>query len=183
MWQCIRELRSRKDSLNSIEMENHELNDKKELIDIKIEKNNLILKNLKNTPEVQLDKREHEVISRQLKRERQRTDSTLIDLNKKHNYILEEANFFLETFKNIEEIEPLKDFDDLPAQQHYWDEKLSNELNLKLLLQRAPDVELVKTIMSLNNNSPTKQQTVKMLENIQKQALIQVKQTKIEEEK
>jgi hypothetical protein len=130
-----------------------------------------------------LAKRECNIISRQLKRERQRTEDALVDLNKKQNYILEEANFFLETFKSIEEIETLKDFDDLPSQQHYWDEKLSNELNLKLLLQRAPDVELVKTIMALNNNSPTKQQTVKMLENIQKQALIQVQQTKIEEEK
>ena len=184
MWQCIRELRSRKDSLDSIEMENHELNDKKELIDIKIEKNSLSIKNLVNpTTEEGLAKRECNIISRQLKRERQRTEDALVDLNKKQNYILEEANFFLETFKSIEEIETLKDFDDLPSQQHYWDEKLSNELNLKLLLQRAPDVELVKTIMALNNNSPTKQQTVKMLENIQKQALIQVQQTKIEEEK
>ena len=184
MWQCIRELRSRKDSLDSIEMENYELNDKKELIDIKIEKNSLNIKNLVNpTTEEGLEKREWSIISRQLKRERQRTEDALVDLNKKQNYILEEANFFLETFKSIEEIETLKDFDDLPSQQHYWDEKLSNELNLKLLLQRAPDVELVKTIMALNNNSPTKQQTIKMLENIQKQALTQAQQAKIEEEK
>ena len=184
MWQCIRELRSRKDSLDSTEIQNHELNDKKELIDIKIEKNNMILKNIeKSSPEGDLDARECGVITRQLERERQKTEDALVDLNKKHNYILEEANFFLETFKNLEEIEPLKDFDDLPSQQHYWDEKLSNELNLKLLLQRAPDVELVKTIMALNNNSPTKQQTIKMLENIQQQALVQIKQTKIEDNK
>ena len=181
MSQCIRELRSRKDSLDSTEIQNHELNDKKELIDIKIEKNNMILKNIeKSSPEGDLDAREHGVIARQLERERQKTENALVDLNKKHNYILEEANFFLETFKNLEEIEPLKDFDDLPSQQHYWDEKLSNELNLKLLLQRAPDVALVKTIMALNNNSPTKQQTIKMLENIQQQALVQIKQTKIQ---
>ena len=184
MWQCIRELRSRKDSLDSTEIQNHELNDKKELIDIKIEKNNLTLKNIEKTsPEGDLEARECAIIVRQLERERQKTEDALVDLNKKHNYILEEANFFLETFKNLEEIEPLKDFDDLPSQQHYWDEKLSNELNLKLLLQRAPDVELVKTIMALNNNSPTKQQTIKMLENIQQQALVQIKQTKIEDNK
>jgi hypothetical protein len=183
MWQCIRELGSRKDSLDSTEIQNHELNDKKELIDIKIEKNNLTLKNIESCPEGDLNKRECAVIARQLERERQKTEDALVDLNKKHNYILEEANFFLETFKNLQEIEPLKDFDDLPSQQHYWDEKLSNELNLKLLLQRAPDVELVKTIMALNNNSPTKQQTIKMLENIQQQALVQVKQTKIEDNK
>jgi len=50
MWQCIRELRSRKDSLDSTEIQNHELNDKKELIDIKIEKNNMILKSIENLP-------------------------------------------------------------------------------------------------------------------------------------
>jgi hypothetical protein len=184
MWQCIRELGSRKDSLNAIEIQNHELNDKKELIDIKIEKNNLTLKNIEKTsPEGNLAARECSVIDRQLEREKQKTENALVDLNKKHNYILEEANFFLETFKSLEEIEPLKDFDDLPSQQHYWDEKLSNELNLKLLLQRAPDVELVKTIMALDNNSPTKQQTIKMLENIQQQALVQIEQTKIEDNK
>ena len=184
MWQCIRELGSRKDSLDAVEIENYELNDKKELIDIQIEKNNLTLKNIEgSSPEGDLNARECRVVARQLKRQRQKTENALVDLNKKHNYILEEANFFLETFKNLEEIEPLKDFDDLPSQQHYWDEKLSNELNLKLLLQRAPDVELVKTIMSLNNNSPTKQQTIKMLENIQQQALVQIKQTKIEDNK
>jgi hypothetical protein len=183
MWQCIRELGSRKDSLNAIEIQNHELNDKKELIDIQIEKNNLTLKNIEPSPEGDLNAREFRVVARQLKRQRQKTENALVDLNKKHNYILEEANFFLETFKNLEEIEPLKDFDDLPSQQHYWDEKLSNELNLKLLLQRAPDVELVKTIMALNNNSPTKQQTIKMLENIQQQALVKIEQTKIEDNK
>ena len=115
MWQCIRELRSRKDSLNAIEMENYELNDKKELIDIKIEKNNLTLKSIEKTsPEGNLAARECSVIDRQLEREKQKTENALVDLNKKHNYILEEANFFLETFKNLEEIEPLKDFDDLP---------------------------------------------------------------------
>lgn len=183
MWQCIRELGSRKDSLDAVETENYELNDKKELIDIQIEKNNLTLKSIESSPEGDLNARECRVVSRQLERQRQKTENALVDLNKKHNYILEEANFFLETFKSLEEIEPLKDFDDLPSQQHYWDEKLSNELNLKLLLQRAPDVELVKTIMSLNNNSPTKQQTIKMLENIQQQALVQIEQTKIEDNK
>jgi hypothetical protein len=184
MWQCIRELGSRKDSLDAVEIENYELNDKKELIDIQIEKNNLTLKNIEeSSPEGDLNARECRVITRQLERQKQKTENALVDLNKKQNYILEEANFFLETFKSLEEIEPLKDFDDLPSQQHYWDEKLSNELNLKLLLQRAPDVELVKTIMSLNNNSPTKQQTIKMLENIQQQALVQIEQTKIEDNK
>ena len=175
MWQCIRELGSRKDSLDAVEIENYELNDKKELIDIQIEKNNLTLKNIEqSSPEGDLNARECRVITRQLERQKQKTENALVDLNKKQNYILEEANFFLETFKSLEEIEPLKDFDDLPSQQHYWDEKL---------LQRAPDVELVKTIMSLNNNSPTKQQTIKMLENIQQQALVQIEQTKIEDNK
>ena len=53
MWQCIRELGSRKDSLNAIEIQNHELNDKKELIDIKIEKNNLTLKNIEESYELE----------------------------------------------------------------------------------------------------------------------------------
>jgi len=53
-------------------------------------------------------------------------------------------------------------------QKLYWNEKLSQEFDLKILLHRQPDVELVKTILALTDDLEVKKTTVRLLQNTQK---------------
>ena len=80
----------------------------------------------------------------------------------------EEAAFFVESFKQLSQVENLKPYDDLESQKLYWNEKLSQEFDLKVLLHGTPDVELVKTILALTDDLEIKKTTVKSLQNTQK---------------
>ncbi len=49
----------------------------------------------------------------------------------------------------LQEIEELKDFDDLDAQKDYWNHKLGEEINLRILMHQPIDTELAKTVLAL----------------------------------
>ena len=68
----------------------------------------------------------------------------------------------------MSQVENLKPYDDLESQKLYWNEKLSQEFDLKVLLHGTPDVELVKTILALTDDLEIKKTTVKSLQNTQK---------------
>lgn len=63
----------------------------------------------------------------------------------------------------------MKPLDDIEAQQQYWNEKFTEELNLRLLLKQPIDVDFVRTIMSLDDQSSIKQQMTTILQKIQRQ--------------
>ncbi len=175
MWQCLRELKSRKDSLVSIDLETEDTKDKIELLDISIEK--LSLKDessheLNNPKLANLLKKELSIEKRQLERQRKLAENNLVDLLDRKKWIEEECRFFLDTFKNLSKIEPLKHFDDLESQKQYWTERLSQKLNLKMLTQNQLDTELIETIIALPDDMSIKQQTLGTLE-VRKNAMIQ----------
>ena len=157
MWQCLRELKTRRESLASIDLEMEDTKDNIELIDISIEK----IKRSK--PVNKLNQRENTVKIRKSERQKKSYELTLDGLVKRKKYIGEETFFFLETFKNLLKIESLKNFDDFDAQKEYWGEKLSQKLNLKMLTQNALDTEMIETIMSLPDEMQIKQQTMNTL--------------------
>jgi hypothetical protein len=49
-----------------------------------------------------------------------------------------------------------------------WNEKLLEEFNLRLILQRPLDPEFIKTVLCLHDDAPVKKQVVTVIENIQK---------------
>ena len=160
MWQCLRELKSRKESLESIDLEAEETKDKLELIDIAIEKANE--DKLKIQGHVLLEK-EIAIKIRQYERQKQAALNSLKQLATRKKGIEEESIFFIETFKNLQKIEPLKNFDDLEAQTQYWTERLSQKLNLRMLTHNNIDTELIETIVSLPDELPIKKQTLATL--------------------
>lgn len=160
MWQCLRELKSRKESLDAIDLEVEETKDKIELIDISIEKANE--EKLKAQNHILFD-REISIKLRQFERQKKACFNTLKQLTTRKKGIEEESRFFLDTFKNLQKIEPLKNFDDLDAQTQYWTEKLSQKLNLRMLTHNNIDTELVETIVSLPDELPIKKQTLTTL--------------------
>jgi hypothetical protein len=180
MWQCLRELKTRKESLDALELEIADSKDKIELLDIGIEKlrvqaedspilppwnTNLDEGNPSTRVRLQtLDIQETEIKIRQLERQKKAAEAGLLQLAERKKWLEEEARFFLETFKNLQKLEPLRPYDDLNSQKQYWGERLANKLNLKMLTHNQLDTELVETIVALPDDIPVKQQALNTLQ-------------------
>jgi len=169
MWQCLRELKTRYDSLEAIDLEREEVKDKIELLDISV------LRSERQAGD-ELDAREAGIRARQLQRQKRALEKNLVDLDERERWLREESLFFVETFKNIEKIEPLRPFDDLEAQRQYWNERLTTKANLKMLTQNTVDSELVETIISLPDDLPIKKHTLRNLNLKQEQTLKQLEE-------
>jgi hypothetical protein len=175
MWQCLRELRSRKDSFESMSLEIEETKDKLELLDISIER--IKQEKEKNRGIDLLSEKESDIRIRQAERKKKAAISNLEQIEERKKSLEEESRFFLETFKNLQNIEPLKNFDDLDAQKEYWSEKLSQKLNLKMLTNNHLDTELIETIVSLPDEMPIKKQTLATLNLRHANMIKQLKET------
>ena len=163
MWQCLRELKLRKDNLKNLLLQIEEEKDKLELHEINIIK----LNKLKDQEIDEITAKELVVKQRQLNRAIEGVKNTILDLQEKQRFIEEECEFFLQTYNNIEKIEPIKNFDDIDAQKEYWGTKLLEKMNLKILLENNIDIELVETVLSLPDDIPIKQQVLNKLNALQ----------------
>jgi hypothetical protein len=163
MWQCLRELKLRKDNLKNLLLQIEEEKDKLELHEINLIK----LNKLKDKETDEITTKELVVKQRQLNRAIEGVKNTILDLQEKQRFIEEECEFFLQTYKNIEKIEPVKNFDDIEAQKEYWGTKLLEKMNLKILLENNIDIELVETVLSLPDDIPIKQQVLNKLNALQ----------------
>lgn len=163
MWQCLRELKLRKDNLKNLLLQIEEEKDKLELHEINIIK----LNKLKDQEIDEITAKELVVKQRQLNRAVEGVKNTILDLQEKQRFIEEECEFFLQTYNNIEKIEPIKNFDDIDAQKEYWGTKLLEKMNLKILLENNIDIELVETVLSLPDDIPIKQQVLNKLNALQ----------------
>jgi hypothetical protein len=181
MWQCLKELQARKENLENLSLQIEEEKDKLELQEINL----LKLNKIKSKEETEdLLKREMEIKERKTNRLILSVKNTIKTLEEKKKFIEEECEFFIQTFKNIEKIEPLKHFDDLDSQKEYWGAKLLEKINLKILLENHIDTELVETVLSLPDDIPIKQQVLNKLNTLQSNILnLQNNFKKIEERK
>lgn len=175
MWQCLRELKARREALVAADLEIEECKDKVELLGIAIERLKARLEKLrqKSGKSVEFRVRELNIHVRRNERQKKAGEESLIQLADKKKWLLEEARFFLESFKNLQQLEPLKPFDDINAQREYWGEKLFNKINLKMLLQSPIDMELIETILALPDDMPVKVKTVNQLNSVQ-EALVKL---------
>ena len=176
MWRCLTELKTRKEAIDSINLEIEETKDTIELLNIeekRLENINKYESNEKSwtqseADEIEYHEEELKIKKRQIKRKKEGISKSLDNLYKKLKFTQEEAAFFIKSFKQLNQIEELKPFDDFESQKSYWNEKLSQEFDLKILLHRQPDVELVKTILALTDDLEVKKTTVRLLQNTQK---------------
>ena len=176
MWQCLKELKTRNDSLVALDLEIEDVKDKIELLDINIERTTLDISSDAEREQEQefpinpvyeqysaLEKKEDLIKLRQLERQKVSMESNLGQFSERKKWLEEECRFFIETFKNLEKIEPLKNFDDLSAQKQYWGEKLAQKLNMKMLTHNQLDTELIETIIALPDDMPIKGRTLNTL--------------------
>lgn len=161
MWQCMKELKTRNDSLMALDLEIEDTKDNIELLDIDIEK--ATLKVRESNSSTILDKKENLIRLRKVERQKVSTEASLIQLIDRKKWLEEECRFFVETFKNLQKIEPLKHFDDFSSQKQYWGEKLAQKLNMKMLTSNQIDPELIETIIALPDDMPIKEKTLTTL--------------------
>ena len=186
LWRCLKELQARAESLEGIKIEIENGEDDLVLCRIEVERLNLALGTVTErleaalraddvsppslAPLFQLEEKELYVKIKKSERRAKSMEKHLNTFSKRLKEVEEEANFFIKSFLSLEALEPLKPFDDLESQQSYWNEKFAEELNLRHLLGQPVSFELIKSILSLNNDSPIKMQIVNTLE--KKQNLI-----------
>lgn len=171
IWQCLRELRSRKTQLEAIEREICESQDRIELLDIETEEEGIHLERyLKGSNDATLKsiaEKKYAVNKRRKERQKEAAVDGLKQLFSKKQAIIEETEFLLNAYENLCKIEQPKSLDDTEAQVEYWNEKLSQEVHLRLLLRQNLDIELVKTVLGLNSNSPIKKELLNLLQQLQ----------------
>ena len=165
MQKCLKEMEVRVTSIGEALMSLEDTKDDIELLNLK--KINIEKKKTKNN----INKKFKEIHLRKTDRKIDFLNNSLKSLNKKIKETQEEIEYFINKYKELEKIEPLKDYDDVSENKNFWNKNFSRELQLRLMMQKPIDLELMKCILSLNNDSPVKIETIKMLEQIQSQAI------------
>jgi hypothetical protein len=175
LWAILKELQARKETVDQFHKDLKDAEDNLELFDIKIERLNRLIKNessSSNVEESELNIKEYEINIRKLLREKESLIKSAQKLNKKLKGVLEEMNCLLIGYEKItSKYEELKDLDDEQSQKEIWNEKLLEEFNLRLILQRPLDPDFVRTVLSLHDEATAKKQVVTLIENIQKKMI------------
>jgi hypothetical protein len=172
LWRCLTELKTRKSAIDDINLEIEEIKDNAKLLDIeekRLENINKCESSKKSWTQSEADEIEYreeelKIKKRKIKRKKEAISKSLKNTYKKLKFTEEEAAFFLTSFLQLSSVEGLKPYDDIDSQTEYWNNKLSHEYDLKVLLHQTPDTELVKTILALTNDSQIKQTVIKTLE-------------------
>lgn len=173
LWQIVRELKARRETIESFAQQLEEAGDNLELFDIQIQRQQELLetqKRLGNELNL-LNIKEIEINIRKIVREKGRLNQSVKKVQSKVGFALEESRFLILAFNRIEQIQELKSLDDKEAQIEYWNEKLLEEFNLRILLRNPLDSELIRTIMSLNDDAPVKKHVSSMLQQVQRSML------------
>lgn len=165
MWQCLREMKARKQALDSIDLEREDVRDKIELLRINAQR--LETSGVCDINSNAILIKESEVKKRQNARRIVAMEKTLGELDRRQQETTEEASFFLSAFQSLNDIEKCKPFDDTEAQTQYWCERFSQEMNMKLMLSRNVDPELAKAILSLPDEAVVKKELVCILTHLQ----------------
>lgn len=166
LWQCLRELQSRRDTIETIKLQVEDSKDEIELMKIDHEKfyanDDVTYQNAKMGD---ICKREKTIKHRRLKRKEESILKNINKLEKKLQFEIQEAQFFLQAFDSLQKVEQLKDYDDYDAQKELWEAKITEELNLRILTRQPLPPDLLKTALSLHKESAIKEQVVTFLEN------------------
>lgn len=165
LWCCIKEIQARAESRDAMCREIEDTDDNIALL--KIERERMEAKRVRSP----LNKQEKEIRLRKVDRRIAAAADNLTKLHSRLKETQEEMAFFANAFCQLEKVEPLKPFDDFESQNQYWNEKLSQEINLRLLLRNPLDAELMKTVLALKDGTPIKQTALDILDNSRQQAI------------
>ena len=124
--------------------------------------------------EMDLNIKENEINIRKLQRDKESLVKSSRKVNKKMKCILEEMEFLAAGHKQIVElVGEAKSLDDEEAQKEYWNERLLEEFNLRVILKRPLDPDFVKTVMALHDDAIVKKHLTSAIEGMQQQMIEQ----------
>jgi|GEM_PF-1813751 hypothetical protein len=174
LWAIVRELQARMDTVEQFEKDLKDTEDNLELFDIKIQRLDFAIRQeaQKDDPIKRLNIKEYEIDIRKLQREKEMLISSARKLNNKLKNIIEEINFLVNGYEQIvAKYGKMKPLDDEEAQKEMWNEKLLEEFNLRVILNKTLDSEFVKTVLCLNQDSPVRKNVETLIENIQRKMI------------
>jgi chromosome segregation ATPase len=177
LWQITRELQARRETIDAYKHDLKDAEDNLELFDIKIERFDREIRQLaqeSTNQDADLNIKENEINIRKLQREKEALIKSSRKVNKKMKCVMEEMEFLSAGHKQIEDaIGESKPLDDENAQKEYWNERLLEEFNLRIILKRPLDPDFVKTVMALHDEAIVKKHLTSALEGIQQQMIEQ----------
>jgi len=179
LWQIVREIQARVETFDSLQKQLEDAEDNLELMDIQIQKMAREVRLLSERAEIMTDLeiQEREINIRKLEREKKALIRSAKKVRHKFKSLLEELSFLVVGYEKIVANNgDLKPFDDDQAQREMWNEKLLEEFNLRVILQRPLDPEFVKTVLCLGDEAPVKQHVTKMIDQVQRKMIEQKKQ-------
>ncbi len=153
MHKCLQEIKERRNSIKSVELEIDELQDVNSLFELDKSK----------------QKNEEGIIRvRQIDRKIQANKAQIENLKGKIHSWTEEIKFLKHLYDQIEIKVPLKSWDDYDVQLEYWSEKMAQEIRSRLLLNAPVDIEVIKTAMALPDQAPIKKQLLDHVKELEK---------------
>lgn len=174
LWAISREIQARKESIECMEKDLQDAEDNLELFDVRIERLNRMIRQEaeKNEPFTDLNIQEHEINIRKLQREKEGLIKSARKVNNRLKCVVEELGFLVLGFEQIvAKVGDMKPMDDEQAQKEMWNEKLLEDFNLRVILQRPLDPEFIKTVMCLHDEASVKKHVVSLIENIQQKMI------------
>lgn len=153
MHKCLQEIKERTNTIKSVELEIAEVQDNIALLELDIK----FLEKSKT-------KEQDQIHIRQIKRKISANMSHLEALQSKIETWHAEINFLKHLFDQIAKVIPLKPWDDYEVQLEYWNEKMTQEIRSRLIMNAPVDIEVIKTAMSLPDAAPIKQQLLEYIE-------------------
>lgn len=175
LQKCIREIEARKNTIKSLILSIEEAIDEIKILEIK-EK---LLEKKKDKGE--LHKEYKNIQKRKLNRKKTNILDSVYEMKRKLKETEEETEFFMIAYSQLEKIEPLKRHDDPESNAQFWNENFAQELQLRILLQKPLDLDLVKCILALDPESATRKEMIGILEQIQAKAMTLKSQAMLEE--
>lgn len=145
---CVDELRVRRESLSAAKLELDELNDQIELLEI--DKDREILDAKK------------EIYARQIDRKINHIRTQMDKVGQRIHGMEEECVFFVNAYDALSEKEAPRPWDDDEVQLEYWSEKYRREIQDRRYFNKPIDIEIIKSIMALPDQSSAKKELVAM---------------------
>jgi hypothetical protein len=175
MWQCIRELQTRKDTVKALDADLIDLQD-----NLAFEE--LSLKELQyRSPDVASDQEDvvlaeikqekHKIEIKKQTRKVQSIENSIQKTIARKNDVLGETAKFLSLLNEIINDKSFVDINDPNAQLEFWNSKFHAELNLTAMLNQPINSELVKSVLAMPNESVAKIQLQNALGNISRKLL------------
>ncbi len=176
VWQCLRELQQRYETLQAIERDLLDMNDNIELEELELQKKKIKIKNNvlpANTDFSEIKARKNEIMLQKQARKIEYMQKDLEKTNHRKSDVLSECKKFIEVFNNLINEKSFVDINEPQAQLEFWNAKFGSELNLHAMLNHPMNAELVKSVLALPNESTIKGQLINAFDNLGKKLKLQ----------